>query len=342
MQFLRVSETTTLSDLADTVGDRNVDPILNANNLTRCPKVGTYFKTMCDEVINKSTFGDGKDDWKRKVNILNTFTKDSDIFEAAALASSSDWKVLNKLGTFPNMLKIPESITLPDSVDILGNSSPIPKGIYDKTMVSLQNNNSVDPSIFNEYSTIKPSKLVDMSGNNNGAYSVNNPIQWFKLPWAVTLFSSLDGDSKDFPVYPLEIGDERRATYDTMPDMIYQYEPWQVYTSSGPRSNTYEFDMHRDMWTGNHTDGKCNELIRFCEANCYPDYNGSSVNTSTVTLYIQGKAHITGVMTNVSTKWDGPIGTDGYYLHCVLQITITEVSEEALNYNVVKNKGLIG
>ena len=42
------------------------------------------------------------------------------------------------------------------------------------------------------------------------------------------------------------------------------------------------------------------------------------------------------------TKWDGPIGLDGWYLHCELQISITEVSTSPLNYSVVKQKPLIG
>ena len=127
-----------------------------------------------------------------------------------------------------------------------------------------------------------------------------------------------------------------------MPDLLYQYEPWQLYNSSGPRTNTYLFHFHRDMWTGDHRDGKANELIRYCEANCYPEFNGSAVNVPTVTLYIAGSPLIHGVMTQVDTTWDGPIGLDGYYLNCELSITITEVSETALNYNVIKGKSLIG
>jgi hypothetical protein len=144
-----------------------------------------------------------------------------------------------------------------------------------------------------------------------------------------------------FPVYPENIDDGVSANYEEMNEMLYQYEPWKVYKSSGPRENTYTFVFHRDMWTGDHRDGSANNLIRGCEANCYPNFDGSLVNVPIVTLYIHGVNHITGVMTNCKVKWDGPIGLDGFYLKCELSFTITEISPQALNYNTVRNKGLI-
>lgn len=334
MQFLQVSDKTKLTDLANIAGDRNVEYILAANDLQRTPNIGKAFKLKCDEVIKNN----GEVSPQRKITLLNTLTSCSDVFETACLLGSTGWKVMSALGTFPNMLKIPESITLPDSVSILGNGVSTAKNIYDKVMICLKKAPyTIDPSIFNEYSTVKHSTL------ENTTNTEISPFQGFHLPWGeISLYSSLGGDSIDFPVYPEELSDEKSATYDTMPDMLYQYEPWQVYKSSGPRANTYTFKFHRDMWTGDHRDGKANELIRFCEANCYPEYNGSAVNTAIVTLYLSGKPLITGVMTNVKTDWDGPIGLDGFYLHCTLQISITEVSEQALNYNTVRRKGLIG
>ena len=60
--------------------------------------------------------------------ILNNLTSDADVFETAALQSEGGWKVLDSLGTMPGMLKIPETMTLPDSVSILGGTgTPIKK-----------------------------------------------------------------------------------------------------------------------------------------------------------------------------------------------------------------------
>ena len=100
--------------------------------------------------------------------------------------------------------------------------------------------------------------------------------------------------------------------------------------------------MHRDMWTGDHRDGLANKLVRFCEANCFPNYKGSAVQTPTVTLYINGENLITGVLNSAKVDWSGPIGLDGFYLELKLILDITEVSKEALNFNTVKAKGLIG
>ena len=163
------------------------------------------------------------------------------------------------------------------------------------------------------------------------------------MPWGeIALYSTLSPDELlYFPVYPNGFDDGVVANYEEMGEMLYQYEPWKVYKSSGPRENTYTFEFHRDMWTGDHRDGCANDLIRGCEANCFPDYDGSLVNVPIVTLYIHGVNHITGVMTSCKVKWDGPIGLDGFYLKCELTIGITEVSPQALSYSTVRNKGLI-
>lgn len=338
MQYLKITDNMTLSQLSSRVGATNVDSILNLNSLQRTPNIGKAYKDLVDSKIQES---DADVDFQRKQTILNTMTGDADVFESAALLGESGWKVLSSLGTLPGSLKVPETITLPDSVDIIGGTNvPIGKTIYEKAMDYLNNNQNIDPIIFNEYSSRKSSQI-----KNRVSTSVSNPIQWFKLPWGkISLFSSISGESIDFPVYPKGFDDGVQANYETMPDMLYQYEPWQIYKGSGPRTNTYDFDIHRDMWSGDHQDGKCAELIRFCQSNCYPKYQGASVQTPTVTLYICGEKHITGVMTNVKTAWDeeSPIGLDGFYLHLVLSITITEVADEALSYETILKKGLIG
>lgn len=337
MQFLKITEQTTLSDLVKKVGNRNVQTILAKNNLKRTPKIGSALKALNDTV--KATV-ENNVTWQKKTSILNTFTQDSDIFEEACTLGEQDWKVLSSLGTFPNMLKIPETIKLPDDNDLLGNGIGVHNTVYKSVMNDLKRPpHIIDMSVFNNYSSTKDISLVDGASSSG---SGNMFDQWFKLPWGdITLHSSLDDTSIDFPVYPEEMRDGRTANYTEMPDMLYQYEPWEVYQSSGPRTNTYTFKMHRDMWTGDHRDGKCNELVRFCEACCYPEYNGSAVNTTKVTLYVKGAPLISGIMKKVDTDWGGPIGLDGFYLECDLTIEISEVSDTPLSYQTVKQKGLI-
>lgn len=355
MQYLPITEDLTLSELTDMVGERNVSAVLAANHLSRTPNIGQQFQTQCDEALSsgvsvdtvnpdtgeiETTISDSVP-WQRKYTMLNNMSGSNDTFEHAALMGEDDWVVYNNLGTFPGMLAIPETVQIPDTSSagsVMGSVIPVAREIHQAALSQLSvAPHVIDPEIFNEYSTAQPTNIADKG------LSVSAPMEWFKLPWGeVSIYSSIADTMMDFPVYPEEYEDGRQAAYEQMPDMIYQYEPWQVYKSSGPRSNTFTFDMHRDMWTGDHRDGKCNELIRFCEANCYPEYKGSAVNTSIVILYIHGSPLIRGVLTSASVKWDGPIGLDGWYLHCVLTLSIVEVSDEKLDYNSVMSKPLIG
>lgn len=335
MQFLAIEDTTTLSDLSDRVGDRNVEHVLAANDLNRTPRIGKEYSKKIEQV-----YRDNPDpvSWQRKSTILNQFAGSADAFEAAALLDDTSWRVLSSYGTFPGMVKLPETVQLPDATDILGNVQGVGKTVYNRAMRSLATPpHTIDPSIFNEYSSIQDAKIADYVETSADA------MQWFKIPWGeVTLFSTISNDSIDFPVYPEEYENTTAANYTTMPDLLYTYEPWFLYNSSGPRTVSLTFKFHRDMWTGDHRDGKANELIRFCEASCYPEYNGSSVNTDIVTLYIAGKPLISGIMTSVSPSWSGPLGLDNFYLACELSLTITEIAKQPLNYSTVKGKDLIG
>lgn len=340
MKFLSISNKTTLNDLSNQVGVRNVDSVLHLNNLDRVPKIGEAFDELCQDTLKNYP---NNVDWQRKCTLLNAMVSDSDIFEYAALSSENTWKLLDKLGTFPKYLRLPETISadlskLTGSVPILGNNIHISNSVYSEALRQLQTiPHTISPQIFNEYSSIRQVNLIE------GGSGTEAPMQWFPIPWgSVSLYTSIDNSYVNFPVYPEEVSDGVHASYNTMPDLIYQYEPWQLYTGSGPRSNTYAFEFHRDMWTGDHRDGKANELIRFCMANCYADYKGSIVNTPIVSLYVNGDLLISGVMTDVNTSWSGPIGLDGWYLHCKLDISIIEVSKEALNFNTMRRKPLIG
>lgn len=338
MQFLKISNDATLKSLTNQVGSRNVSSILNANQLSRTSNIGKEYDTVC-----KNKISDTKNNvtWERKVALLNSYVGDSDVFQTAALLDEDGWKLASSLGTFPNYLRIPEDVSLPDTEDTLGDGIPVGDTIYNKAISQMTMHHSIDPAIFNDYSNTKSSIV---NSYNIGDTGVDNVMaEAFNIPWGdITLYAHLDNTSIDFPVYPEEISDKRSATYDTMSDILYQYEPWQVYKSSGPRTNSYKFTFHRDMWTGDHRDGKANELIRFCEAQCFPEFSGSNVTVPKVTLYVKGENLITGVVTDVDTHWSGPLGLDGFYLVCELEITITEVSQDALSYSAVKSKPLIG
>lgn len=338
MQFLSIASDETLTSLSDKVGKRNVPEVLVANRLTRARDIGRQFADSCGQIASTAKSVTAKE----KTSILNTFTSDGDVFEAAALLGESAWKVLNVLGTLPGYLRIPETIDpLPNSASILGGRSlPVASIIYSKVMNCLKEHDIISPEIFNEYSS---ATSVTVARSQQRTSSPLETFNGFKLPWGkIQLYSSLADDVIDFPVYPEELREGRQATYTTMPDMIYQYEPWYTYQSSGPRTQEYTFMFHRDMWTGNHLDGKANELIRFCQANCYARYSGSAVYAPTVRMYINGATHVAGVMISADTHWSGPIGRDGWYLGCELTLSITEVADQPLSYDTVRTMGIIG
>lgn len=334
MKYLQVTNDTKLTDIADIVSSYNVQHVLAANNLERTPMIGKSFLSKCKAIIAESP----DVSWQRKSTVLNTLTSDSDVFEKASLQSDEDWKVLSTLGTFYGMLKIPDDLNVPTSYGLLGDETPVDNTIYKNAMKMLADPpHYIDPSIFNEVSTIRPAQILSRYRDNS------NFTQFFHLPWGdITLYSSLESSGVDIPAYPEEYEDSRKANYTTMPDMLYQYEPWQLYESSGPRANNFDFQLHRDMWTGDHRDANANNLIRFCQANCYPRYHGSAVNVPIVSLYVKGRCLISGVMTDCSVNWNGPIGLDGWYLAFKLSLSITEISQTALNYDTIRSKSIIG
>ena len=341
MQYLTITKDMTLSQLTNIVGERNLDAVLNTNGLVRSYNIGEQFYNKINGLKSRSE----DVGYQKKFNILNRFVGDSDLYEKAALGSEDDWAALAFYNCFTDAVKIPDEIQLPSSVGILGNGEPIAPSIYKQCADSLLNPDGafphqIDPTIFAEYnaSYYGGAAIEDTTTTNAGS----SLFQCFAIPWGeVCLYSTLDDTMLYFPVYPKGFDDSATANYDEMPDMLYQYEPWNVYKSSGPREITFTFEFHRDMWTGDHRDGNANKLIRACQANCYPRYDGSLVNTALVTMYIHRQNFITGIMTNCKVSWDKPIGLDGFYLKCELSITIKEVSPQALNYTTVKDKRLI-
>lgn len=337
MKYVSIYASDSLKDLSSRVGYANVDQILADNGVPRIPKIGAYWVDKISNIIATTPEVSNQ----RKLALLNKFVDNFDIYEHAALATEDEWKILSSINCFSNYLYVSDQIdsTIPDFYETLGNRVPVPSRIYHAVETLLKNGQEITSDLFSSYSSIRPEAAIGATTESTSS----NPLTWFKIPFEeVSLYSSISDYAVSIPTYPETVQDSRSANYTQMPDLLYQYEPWQLYQSSGPRSATYEFHLHRDMWTGDHTDGLANALIRFCEAQCYPKYNGSAVHTPTVTLYVSGSPLITGVMTQVDVDWQGPLGHDAWYLEFTLRLSITEVSKDTLNYNSVMSKSLIG
>lgn len=333
MQILKVNNDIKLPDLRKRMGPYTLDETLALNQIPYTNDIGAAMQGMYEYACSRTNNVPNSE----KISILNSVSSEADVFESVALMDEDSWKYMSEYGTLPSSIRIPDFVEIPNGPDILGGSHvSISNNVYNEAIQFLKNGEPIDPVIFNTYSSIRSLPTQEPVGVTQSV------SQWFNLPWGkITLYSSLSDTIMDFPVYPEDYDDGVIATYDTMPDMLYQYEPWLLYKGSGPRTPSLVFKMHRDMWTGDHRDGKCNELVRFCQAQCYPQYTGAAVNTAISTLYIEGHPYISGVITEEKHTYSGPIGLDGFPLVCELTLTFTEVAKMPLTYDTVRRKGLI-
>lgn len=355
MQYLMISETDTMQSLSRIVGSQNMDDLLSENGLRRTPKIGKQYYDNCRQVI-ANTPQDVTPE--RKAALLNGLTNSQEVFEKACLQDEDEWKVFSTYHSFVDALKVPETMVLPYSYKVIGSSSnadseviigsgsansvadPVSSGTYRTVINQLTTTGTIDPGVFNKVNTARSSSVQVVNQTSNGA---KIPQYAYNLPWGkIQIYSSLFDEVVDIPAYPEDFDTGRKAQYTSMPDIIYQYEPWIVYQDSGPREQSLDFHLHRDMWTGNHLDGNANNLIRFCEANTFPKINGSAVNSGTVKIFIDGYTFISGVLTDSRTHWSGPIGLDNWPLEFTLSLSIQEVAPVALTCDVVRNLPLIG
>lgn len=340
MQYLLIDNDETFISMVRTIGQTTANAVLAENGIQRTPNVGAAWKTKCDQIIEETP----KDVTpQRKSALLNGLTLSEDVFEKACLLDEDEWKVFSATQAFTDALRIPETTQLTSSIKVLGNAplddstnTPVDSATYREVMRQLKDDGNIDPAVFN---TVNASPAFVPSGSSQ--IETSAPQYSFDLPWGkIQMYSTVLGELMDFPAYPDQIEQTRNANYASMPDTIYQYEPWITYQDSGPREQPLSFHLHRDMWTGNHLDGRANQLIRFCEANTFPDYNGSAIITPFIRLYVDGSLFISGVIKNTSTTWSGPLGLDNWYLEFTLSLSIQEISESELNTHSVYAKKL--
>lgn len=154
-----------------------------------------------------------------------------------------------------------------------------------------------------------------------------------------------------FPCYPSEISDNNEVSYNPV-TILGRSEPFQYYQHSGPRSVNVSFTLHSDMHPNDDID-YIYRLVAFIEACAYPRY-GSAISPTKVIFHAARNIHIVGILTNVSTKYSGPIldmnpGTDGTYVgdamtipkYAVVDIsfTVTEVTGNPPSFFDIVSQG---
>lgn len=377
MQFLTITRKDTLVSLSRIIGAHNIDLLLAENGLMREPKIGAQYYKKCDDLLASDP---PEVPAARKAALLNALTDSQEVFEKASLMDEEEWKIFSAFQSFRDALRLPESIQMPYSSKVIGISSqtveeaaiggggvsssgrrttggqgvtptaspaaqvtaaePVSSNTYRAVMKELSVKGTIPPEIFNTINTAYPVRVEDQKSQR---IKDKTPQFAYNLPWGkIQMYSDVLKEVIDFPAYPEEISTSRSAQYVEMPDLIYQYEPWIAYEKSGPREQALSFHLHRDMWSGDHRDGRANNLIRFCEANTFPRFNGSIVQAPKIQLYIDGSLFISGVLVECIVNWSGPIGLDNWYLEFTLELRIQEVSDVALNIDTVRNFGLIG
>lgn len=270
-------------------------------------------------------------------NEITEITTGDGLYRLARRSNSSSNNVSQAIQYASNQLSSVNSVNK-STKNVSAQADPVSPNIYRQVNRDLATTGEIRAENLEAVNTSKASNM-----DQETSIKTKSTRYSFNLPWGkIYLFSTLMKKGVEIPAYPEQVDTSRSATYTAMPDIIYQYEPWVMYENSGPREQQISFHLHRDMWSGDHRDGRANDLIRFCEANLYPQVNGSLVNSSTVRLYVDGYLFINGVMTRVEVNWKGPIGLDNWYLEFDLNLSIQEVSTFPLTLDSVQDLGIIG
>ena len=187
-QYLQIDESTRMKDLGERVGFDYVDTVLAVNGLIRKPAIFEQLEQKVLEARQGENVG-----WQRKARILNKMVGDSDVFETAALMSEDDWKVYQKLETFPGFIKMPPSVVLPKASDIMGDGEHIGSVTYKAVMNDLQ----TDPHIikegnFSKYSTSRGMQMrEDSQMSNSYGWNIFPILKKFRIKELLTTLTCL-------------------------------------------------------------------------------------------------------------------------------------------------------
>ena len=134
MQYLVLSGNETYAQLAGVYGNDVVDRILAANSISRVPDIGAEWERTCDNLMAHGSSVSAA----RKQSLLSKLTDSVELFEKACLLDDDEWKVFSSTMSFPDALRIPDTVVLPNSETVLGTAA---SGIQStQTATSVQSN----------------------------------------------------------------------------------------------------------------------------------------------------------------------------------------------------------
>lgn len=249
---------------------------------------------------------------------------DYDKAYAIAQLSETEWNQYLVTQNIPGSLTVPESmVTERTSVD-------------DATRAQIMSAGSM--KIVREL--LAPKHQPDVVGINTDSGDMGG-TEWFWKPTGDVMFS-VEGQSPiEIPCWPESVKDNTSATWSQEMTTYQHYEPKNTYKGSGPRVVSCTFKLHRAMWDGNQDSGKAEELVAYMESACYPDYDTQAAEPPRSLLVIGNSVRIRGIMTSFDKNYQGPIGPDNKYDEIIINISITEESDNVLSTEAVRS-GLAG
>lgn len=164
---------------------------------------------------------------------------------------------------------------------------------------------------------------------------------WFWKPNGDVMFAVEGENPIEIPCWPESIKDSTGASWSQEMTTYQHYEPKNTFKQSGPRVVSCTFKIHRAMWTGSQDSGHCEELVAYMESACYPDYRTQASEPPRCLLTVGGSVRIKGIMTSFDKTYQGPIGFDTKYDEVIINISITEESDNVLSTEAVR-AGLAG
>ena len=128
--------------------------------------------------------------------------------------------------------------------------------------------------------------------------------------------------------FPTNFSDSNGASF-TPTSPFGRSVDYQTYNSSS-RSLSFELEFHEDMY---NDPNQMHLTVSKLQAACYPKYQGELVLPPVATFTFGNHFKIKGIIENVGTNWDGPMGLGGRSFgfgdrisHCKVSITIKETA----------------
>lgn len=144
--------------------------------------------------------------------------------------------------------------------------------------------------------------------------------------------------------YPDTLNDSMAVSY-TPVTILSRSAPVYVWTNSGPRTVSVEFNLHRDMDNDSVIIGltkrqfTVNKFLDEIQSLSLPSYSNSGVITAPqISMRIGSKCFITGVLTSApQVNYNKPLNKDGEYQQATVSLAISEVG--AYDADIVRSVG---